>query len=348
MRSGWNSPTHSTIETWSLLKTATFRSLAAFLTLWLALICSAAAETPARVPLPQNNPSKNSEEKKQESSKPASALFSQKQLPSIGNAVAIGYYPRGCLQGGVELPITGPTWQVMRVSRNRNWGHPGLVNFLERFAPLAAKATGWHGILVGDMAQPRGGPLPFGHRSHQIGLDVDIWFMPMPDRVLSQEERDNLSASDLVAADGKRVNDKTWSPAHIAFIRTAAEQPEVERVLVNAAIKKELCRVEGKNDKSWMSKVRPWYGHADHIHVRLKCPADSPNCRAQPAVPDGDGCDKSLDHWFADWILRLKIPNISPSASVLKLKDLPPACTAVLNAPASPGNAATDKQSGRR
>ena len=130
MRSGWNSPTHSTIEAWSLLKTATFRSLAAFLTLWLALICSAAAETPARVPLPQNNPSKNSEEKKQESSKPASALFSQKQLPSIGNAVAIGYYPRGCLQGGVELPITGPTWQVMRVSRNRNWGHPGVGELL--------------------------------------------------------------------------------------------------------------------------------------------------------------------------------------------------------------------------
>ena len=99
----------------------------------------------------------------------------------------------------------------MRVSRNRNWGHPDLVRFLERFAPLAAKATGWHGILVGDMAQPRGGPLPFGHKSHQIGLDVDIWFMPMPDRVLGKEERDNIAASNLVATDGKRINHETWS-----------------------------------------------------------------------------------------------------------------------------------------
>jgi penicillin-insensitive murein endopeptidase len=312
-----------------VLKTATFRSLAAFLTLWLVLVCSAAAETPARIPLPPNNPSKGSEEK----SKPASALFSQKQLPSIGNAIAIGYYPRGCLQGGVKLPVTGPTWQVMRVSRNRYWGHPELVNFLERFAPLAAKVTGWHGILVGDMAQPRGGPLPFGHRSHQIGLDVDIWFMPMPNRVLSPEERDSIVASNLVAADGKGINQKTWSAADIAFIRTAAEQPEVERVLVNAAIKKELCRVESESDKTWMSKVRPWYGHSDHIHVRLKCPGDSPNCRAQPAVPEGDGCNKSLGQWFADWILRLKIPEISSSAG-LKLKDLPPACADVLNAPA--------------
>ena len=262
--------------------------------------------------------------------------------------MAIGYYPSGCLQGGVELPMTGPTWQVMRLSRNRNWGHPELVQFLERFAPLAAKATGWKGILIGDMAQPRGGPLPFGHKSHQIGLDVDIWFMPMPDRVLSKAERESVLSSNVVAADGKRVDDKTWSPADVAFIRTAAEQPEVERVLVNAAIKKELCRVESQNDRSWMSKVRPWYGHDDHIHVRLKCPADSPNCRAQPPVPSGDGCDKSLDHWFADSILRIKIPEFGGSSASLKLKDLPPACIAVLNAPANSASAATEEHLGPR
>jgi penicillin-insensitive murein DD-endopeptidase len=312
----------------------------------VALICSAAAKnaTSIYVPLPPSNPFKNAKEEKQQKSEPASFLFAEKRLPSLGRAMAIGYYPRGCLQGGVELPMTGPTWQVMRVSRIRNWGHPDLVKFLERFAPLAAKATGWRGILVGDMAQPRGGPLPFGHKSHQIGLDVDIWFMPMPDRVLSKEERDNIAASNLVTADGKHINHENWSSADVAFIRTAAEQSDVERVLVNAAIKKELCRVEGESDKSWMSKVRPWYGHADHIHVRLKCPADSPDCRAQPAVPPGDGCDKSLNYWFANWILRLKIPEMSGSAKGLMLKDLPPACGAVLNAPANPSSAEADKR----
>ena len=183
---------------------------------------------------------------------PAKVLFSKAELPSLGHAMAIGYYPRGCLQGGVELPVDGPTWQVMRLSRNRNWGHPELVKFLERFAPLAAKATGWHGILVGDMAQPRGGPLPFGHASHQIGLDVDIWFMPMPEHELSQKEREDISASNLVAADGLHVDPKTWTPADIAFIKTAAEQPEVERIFVNAAIKKEMCRVEPKGHDAWM------------------------------------------------------------------------------------------------
>jgi penicillin-insensitive murein DD-endopeptidase len=322
------------------------RSLTIAIAFTLALTCAAAAKStlPVHVPLPRDNPLRNTEQEPQQNSEPAMALFSEKKLPSLGKAMAIGYYPRGCLQGGVELPATGPTWEVMRLSRNRNWGHPDLVKFLERFAPLAAKATGRNGILIGDMAQPRGGPLPFGHKSHQTGLDVDIWFMPMPDRVLSKEERENILASDLVAADGKHVNDKIWSLADVAFIRTAAEQPEVERVLVNAAIKKELCRIEGQNDKSWMSKVRPWYGHADHIHVRLKCPADSPDCRAQPAVPGGDGCDKSLDHWFADWILRLKIPEFGGSSRGLKLKDLPRSCTAVLNAPASPASAATKER----
>jgi penicillin-insensitive murein endopeptidase len=266
----------------------------------------------------------------------AKALFSAVKLPTLGQAMAIGYYPRGCLQGGVELPANGPTWQVMRLSRNRNWGHPSLVRFLEKFAPAAAKATGWKGILIGDMAQPRGGPLPFGHLSHQIGLDVDVWFMPMPNHTLTPEEREKISASNLVADDWKHLNPKTWTPQHIAFIKTAAEQPNVERVLVNAAIKKELCRVDAKAD--WLAKVRPWYGHHDHIHVRLACPADSPNCRKQPPVTGDDGCsDKALAYWFSDKVLRpAKAPSTTPAKppKPVTLADMPPACKNVLDAPA--------------
>ncbi|MDP2410263.1 MAG: penicillin-insensitive murein endopeptidase [Pseudolabrys sp.] len=271
---------------------------------------------------------------------PAKQLFAAKQLPSLGKAMAIGYYPRGCLSGGVELAVNGPTWQVMRLSRNRNWGHPSLIRFLEEFAPRAAKATGWKGILVGDLSQPRGGPTPFGHVSHQTGLDVDIWFMPMPDRTLSKEEREKLTAINVVSDDWKQLNPKYWTPQHIAFIKTAAEQPNVERVLVNAVIKQEICRVETKNREGWMSKVRPWYGHHDHIHVRLKCPADSPHCRAQPAVPDDDGCGKeALAHWFSDKVLRKPPKRIGPPPKPAKppkpmtLADLPPACRDVLAAP---------------
>ncbi len=314
-----------------------FRIATAF-ALSLACAGSSLAQTqpaaPAKTssaPLPPEKP------KAAEQKLPAKVLFSEQKLPTLGHAMAIGYYPRGCLQGGVELPVDGPNWQVMRLSRNRNWGHPELVKFLERFAPLAAKATGWKGILVGDMAQPRGGPLPFGHMSHQIGLDVDIWFMPMPGHELSKKEREEISASDLVAPDKLHVNPQTWTPADVAFIKTAAEQPEVERVLVNAAIKKELCRVEDKAHDAWMAKVRPWYGHNDHIHVRLKCPADSPNCRKQPPVPVGDGCgEKELAFWFKDSVLHPKPGPPAPPSKGLMLADLPPACKNVLDAPANP------------
>jgi penicillin-insensitive murein endopeptidase len=295
-----------------------------------------------KTPLP---PEKPTQAEAKIASTPAKQLFSAEKLPSLGKAMAIGYYPRGCLAGGVPLPVTGPTWQVMRVSRNRYWGHPSLIKFLEHFAPLAAKATGWKGILVGDLAQPRGGPLPYGHMSHQIGLDVDIWFMPMPDHVLSKEERDKISAINLVSSDWKHVNPKTWTPAYVSFIKTAAEQPDVERVLVNAAIKKEMCQVQGDKHPAWMDKVRPWYGHHDHIHVRLRCPADSPNCRHQPPVPKEAGCGKELDYWFSDRVLRPKPQKPTKPAKPSKpprplmLADLPPACKGVIEAPAKTVNA---------
>ncbi len=266
---------------------------------------------------------------------PARLLFGAIKEPSKGKARAIGYYPKGCLTGGVELPIDGPTWQTMRLSRNRNWGHPELVQFIKRFASLTAKATSWPGILVGDMGQPRGGPTPFGHRSHQNGLDVDIWFRPMPDRRLSKEERESMSALNLVSDDWKDVSPKTWTPEYAKMIRVAAEQPEVERVLVNAAIKKELCRLQGKQNWRWMAKVRPWYAHHDHIHVRLKCPVDSPHCRAQPSVPGGDGCGKSeLAFWFSDKVLNPKPKKKGGKRKETLLADLPAACKTVLNAPA--------------
>ncbi|HET9717489.1 MAG TPA: penicillin-insensitive murein endopeptidase [Pseudolabrys sp.] len=310
----------------------------------VAIAQRAAAAAPSPLP-PEKPPIDETTKDKtaKEKSVPAKYLFGSKQLPSQGKSTAIGYYPRGCLAGGIELPANGPNWQVMRLSRNRNWGHPSLVRFLERFAPLAAKATGWKGILVGDMAQPRGGPAVSDHASHQTGLDVDIWFMPMPDRILTKQERDTIPASNLVSADWKHLNPQTWTPQHVDFIRTAAQQPEVERVLVNAAIKKELCRVEDKHHHAWMAKVRPWYGHHDHIHVRLRCPSDSPQCRAQTPVSGTDGCSaKELDYWFSDKVLHRKVVTPTKPPKQIMLADLPAACKTVLEAPARKTSIAAD------
>ena len=257
-------------------------------------------------------------------------LFGAVAAPAPLAARAIGSYAKGCLAGGVSLPINGPDWQVMRLSRNRNWGHPKLIDFLERLAGKAKK-IGWNGLLVGDLSQPRGGPMPSGHNSHQVGLDADIWFTPMPSRKLSREQREDVSAVDMVREDRLDVDPEVWTHQRTELVRTAAQEPEVERIFVNAAIKKALCREAG-TDRDWLAKVRPWSGHDHHFHVRITCPADSPQCKPQPPPESGDGCGHELDYWFSDAVIH-PAPPTEPPKPPLTLAELPAACRALVTAP---------------
>jgi penicillin-insensitive murein endopeptidase len=263
----------------------------------------------------------------------AKQLFGAAAMPASLVARAIGFYAKGCLAGALALPVDGKTWQVMRLTRNRNWAHPNLIRFLEKFSAKVPQLAGWHGILVGDLSQPRGGPMLTGHTSHQVGLDADIWLTPMPDRTLSRAERETISATMMVRTDRRDIDPAAWTPAHLKVVRAAAEDPAVERIFVNAAIKKALCREAG-TERAWLNRVRAYWGHDYHMHIRIRCPADSPDCKPQDPVPAGDGCGKELDWWFADSILHPK-PATQPAKPKpgLTLADLPPACRQVLVAP---------------
>jgi len=261
----------------------------------------------------------------------AKELFARKRLPAALPVRAIGAYNKGCIAGAAKMPITGDTWQVMRLSRNRNWGHPDLVALLKRLSEKAHKDAGWPGILVGDMGQPRGGPALSGHASHQIGLDADIWLTPMPDHLLSRQEREEMSAVMMVRDDRLDIDPKAWTPSHLAVIRDAALEPAVQRIFVNAAIKKALCR-EAKGDKSWLEKVRPWYGHDYHFHIRMRCPAGSKDCDGQKDQDGGDGCG-DLAYWFKDSVLHPEPPTEPPKPHPgITLAQLPAACRQVLGA----------------
>ena len=201
---------------------------------------------------------------------PAKTLFGAVAKPSAAAPLPIGSFAKGCLAGAVPLPVTGPAWQVMRLSRNRNWGTPELVSFLEKLG-TAGRKNDWPGLLVGDMSQPRGGPMATGHASHQIGLDADIWFVPMPDHVLSAAERESMAAESLLIKGRLAVDPAKWSDAYAHLLKRAASYPEVTRIFVSAAIKQQLCDTAG-TDRDWLRKLRPWAGHADHFHVRLQCP----------------------------------------------------------------------------
>ena len=262
----------------------------------------------------------------------AKLLFGALSVPSAQPSDPVGEYSRGCQAGAVPLPETGPTWQAMRLERNRNWGQPELIDYVQDLSAFAATLPGWRGLYVGDMSQPRGGPMLTGHASHQIGLDADIWMLA-PDRLnLSEVERENISSSDMQRAGGAYVN-SGWTPQHEALLRAAASDPRVARIFIFAGAKVEMCD-NATGDTAWLNKIRPWYGHNYHFHVRLNCPAGASGCVDQAPVPAGDGCDDARQ-WVAN---LLNPPPPDPNADPvvprgdLTMASLPGQCLDVLNA----------------
>lgn len=243
--------------------------------------------------------------------------------PAAGPPRIIGGTSLGCIAGAEELPPDGPGWQAVRLSRNRHWGHPALIAFLRDLTGRARK-DGFPTLWIGDMAQPRGGPMPYGHASHQTGLDVDVWLDLSAKPDLPPVAREDLPVVSLVLPDESGVDPARWRTEHAALIRLAAEMPRVDRVLVNHAIKRELCRTHA--GAPWLRRVRPWRGHDSHMHIRLRCPAGQPECHDQPPPPAGDGCDASLAWWLTPEARR---PPPRPPGPPPRL---PAACAGILSA----------------
>lgn len=269
---------------------------------------------------------------------PAKKIFGAQKLPTVNmKSRSIGFYAKGCMAGAQALAVDGPTWQVMRLSRNRNWGHPDLIALIERLAIEAKEKDGWNGLLVGDIAQPRGGPMTSGHASHQVGLDADVWLTPMPNRTLSKREREDMAAK-LVVKDRQHMDYSVWTEAHARLLKRAASYDGVARIFVHPPIKAELCKW-ATGDRSWLAKIRPYFGHNYHFHIRMNCPAGSTTCKNQaPSRPkDGTGCGDELAYWMGDvpWVPKKKPdPNAKPPkpAPPLTLAALPAECRAVVTA----------------
>lgn len=261
----------------------------------------------------------------------AQALFSAKPTPTAHPPHAIGRHGLGCLAGGVQLPETGPTWQAMRLSRNHHWGHPKAIAFVERLSRIAAAEPGWRGLYVGDISQARGGPIP-GHASHQIGLDIDIWMRPATRLDLSRAERERLASISVRTADQRSVNGN-WTASHHRILEAAARDPHVERIFVTAPVKLRMCADAPARDRAWLAKIRPWWGHDSHFHVRLHCPAGQPGCTQPDPLPAGDGCAEAI--WWVTEALEPPDPSAPPPAPrpPIRLADLPQQCATVLNAP---------------
>ncbi len=236
----------------------------------------------------------------------ANRLFGAMEAPSTQESMPIGTYARGCAAGLVELPESGPTWQAMRLSRHRNFGHPMMIQFLMDLSATAREIGYGKGLYIGDISQPRGGPMTSGHASHQIGLDADIWMLPPHSLSLSEAAREEISSIPVRSADQRSVT-ANWTRTHRELMKQAALDPRVDRIFVAAAVKIEMCRTARRADRKWLQKIRPVAGHDTHFHVRLKCPKGARLCETQtPTVADlsknGDGCDDTLMWWVTDYL----------------------------------------------
>ncbi|WRH15235.1 penicillin-insensitive murein endopeptidase [Pantoea sp. JZ2] len=243
------------------------------------------------------------------------------QRPVAGAPNAIGGFANGCIVGAQTLPLNSPDYQVMRQDQRRYFGHPDLILFIQRLA-MQAHNLQLGNVLIGDMGMAAGGRFSSGHASHQTGLDVDIW-LQLPKTRWSAQQLLKPQPLDLVAADGRNVVARHWQPEIASLIKLAAKDEDVTRIFVNPAIKKQLCADAG-TDRSWLHKVRPWFAHRAHMHVRLRCPQGSPDCEEQAPPPPGDGCGAELQSWF--------LPKQPGSAPVKREPPpLPPACQALLD-----------------
>lgn len=239
--------------------------------------------------------------------------------PAAGAPQPIGGYANGCIQGARELPPEGAGYQVVNLSRHRNFGHPVLLDYLSGLADRV-QSDQLGRIAIGDLSQPRGGRMESGHASHQIGLDADVWFdLDLPSLPRGARERSDFAS--MVDAKTQRVDPQRFGPRQRRLLQLAAGDERVTRIFVNPAIKLALC--EGAaGDRAWLRKIRPWFGHAAHFHVRLECPDGATACIPQSPAPPGDGCDAELLSWFEP---RKETPHAKPAVP----PPPPPACVAL-------------------
>jgi penicillin-insensitive murein endopeptidase len=217
--------------------------------------------------------------------------------PAPGPLLVIGSPTTGgCIAGAERLPASGPGFETIHLNRSSFWGTPQTIAALETLAAEAQRA-GLGTLYVEDISRPRGGPLPGGHVSHQMGLDADIGLDPRPKPALTAATRETVELPSMVSADQRGIDAAHWSPGVITLLHLAAGLPGVDRILVNAAIKRQLCN-EVTGDRSWLRLIRPWYDHAAHMHIHFRCPPGQPECKDQAPPPAGDGCDATLQWWF--------------------------------------------------
>lgn len=212
-------------------------------------------------------------------------------------AEVIGSATNGCVAGAESLPAAGTGFVSIRRERQHYFAHPATLAFVKRLGRHVAQQTDQM-VMIGDLSRPLGGQISRLHRSHQNGLDVDVWLTLAPSADWAWQNTPEAQDPPTLVNDALMQVNQRWGAEQVQLLKIAAHDPAVDRIFVNPAIKLALCQQVGA--ANWLRKIRPWRGHDAHFHVRLRCPAGNPDCKTQAPLPAGTGCGAELAWWFTD------------------------------------------------
>lgn len=195
----------------------------------------------------------------------------------------VGNYSSGCLVNGIQVNGDSPFYQLYHPQNQRHYADISMISFLERYSRKVRQA-GIDSVLVGDISSRYGGPFNKGHASHQIGLDVDIEFNH---RRLPQSRLTTKGNAQVLVNPGAQTVNSNFNRKYYDMLMIAARDPEVERIFVSPAIKVAVCDMtKDEREQPFLRKIRPWYGHTEHFHIRLRCPDHAHSCvRQDPPEP---------------------------------------------------------------
>ncbi len=256
--------------------------------------------------------------------------------PSASRPAPIGCYAKGCIAGAVPLPVNGPSWQVMRLSRNRNWGHPDLVAYSKsspRDAPrmTAGRPPRRRHVAAArrpDADRPCQPPdrarcrhlVPADARPHAVGRGA------RDDQLDLADQRQRLERRSGIWTDGFMPPSRS-APRPTRRSRASSSTP---------AIKQELCD-DGRH--------RPRLAAQDPALVGPRrpfpCPAVLPAGPGRLRRSGRAAARRWLRRGTRLWSEPPPPPPKEPTVQPIKppppmiMADLPAACSVVLKAPAA-------------
>lgn len=205
---------------------------------------------------------------------------------------SIGSYSKGTLRNADSVFSRSVNIHKLFLARKKFFTSDQMHEVLRSSADFLRQEFPDAEVLqVGDLSAINGGAAP-GHSSHQNGLDMDVVYLTHNKRLQSPQAA--YWEEDFII--NNKVSENFHTERNFALFKDLVNSHPVQRIFVDALIKKHLCEYvvkKGLNDSAsqeTLRRLRPLDLHRTHFHVRVRCPETDGKCTPQEEVPGGNGC----------------------------------------------------------